>query len=96
MLPSYHIRVFGTFINGIYMISVTDNGPGFRAEAIELIMSKIQEIDETGLLPSLEIKGMGLLNIYLRYKILYGANVIFQLNNNEGGGARITIGGRYP
>ena len=96
MLPPYHIRVFGTFVNGIYTISVTDNGPGFRAEAIALIMSNIQEIDETGLLPSLEIKGMGLLNIYLRYKILYGANVVFQLNNNEGGGARITIGGRYP
>lgn len=96
MLPPYHIRVFGTFINGIYTISVTDNGPGFKAEAIELIMSKIREIDETGLLPSLEIKGMGLLNIYLRYKILYGADVVFQLNNNEGGGARITIGGRYP
>jgi len=58
-------------------------------------MSKIREIDETGLLPSLEIKGMGLLNIYLRYKILYGDDVIFQLNNNEGGGARITIGGRH-
>ncbi len=96
MLPPYQIRVFGTFINGIYTISVTDNGPGFRAEAIALIMSKIQEIDETGLLPSLEINGMGLLNIYLRYKILYGADVVFQLNNNEGGGARITIGGRYP
>lgn len=95
MLPPYHIHVFGTFINGIYTISVTDNGPGFRTEAIELIMQKIREIDETGLLPSLEIKGMGLLNIYLRYKILYGDDVIFQINNNEGGGARITIGGRY-
>lgn len=96
MLPPYQIRVFGTFINGIYTISVTDNGPGFKAEAIALIMNKIHEIDETGLLPSLEIKGMGLLNIYLRYKILYGADVVFQLDNNEGGGARITIGGRYP
>lgn len=95
ILPPYHIHVFGTLINGIYTISVTDNGPGFRAEAIELIMSKIREIDETGLLPSLEIKGMGLLNIYLRYKILYGDDVIFQINNNEGGGARITIGGRF-
>jgi len=38
---------------------------------------------------------MGLLNIYLRFKILYGSDVVFQLSNNEDGGASITIGGKY-
>jgi hypothetical protein len=38
---------------------------------------------------------MGLLNIYLRFKILYGEDVVFQLKNKEDGGASITIGGRY-
>lgn len=95
MLPPYHIHVFGTCNNGIYTITATDNGPGFKEEALAMLSEKIREIDETGLLPSLEIKGMGLLNIYLRFKIRYGSDVIFRLDNKAGGGASITIGGRY-
>lgn len=95
MLPPYHIRVSGQRSGDDYTITATDNGPGFTKESIQLITQKIREIDETGLLPSLEIKGMGLLNIYLRFKILYGKDVVFQLKNKEDGGASITIGGRY-
>ena len=95
ILPPYHIHVFGTAQDGIYTITVTDNGPGFNAESLLLLSQKVREIDETGLLPSLEIKGMGLLNIYLRFKILYGSDVVFQLKNKDDGGASITIGGRY-
>ena len=95
MLPPYHIHVFGTCNNGIYTITVTDNGPGFKEEALAMLSEKIREIDETGLLPSLEIKGMGLLNIYLRFKIRYGSDVVFRLDNKAGGGASITIGGRF-
>jgi two-component system, sensor histidine kinase YesM len=96
MLPPYHLHVFGAFQDGIYTITATDNGPGFNARALALLSQKIQEIDQTGLLPSLEIKGMGLLNIYLRFKILYGDDVVFKICNKEGGGASISIGGRYP
>ncbi|MCE5187696.1 MAG: histidine kinase [Eubacteriales bacterium] len=95
MLPPYHIHVSGAMAHGRYTITATDNGPGFTEEAIALIQEKILEIDETGLLPSLEIKGMGLLNIYLRFKILYDSDVIFRIINKENGGASITIGGRY-
>ncbi len=94
MLPPYHIRVSGQRSGDGYTITATDNGPGFTKESIQLITQKIREIDETGLLPSLEIKGMGLLNIYLRFKILYGKDVVFHLKNKEDGGASITIGGR--
>jgi sensor histidine kinase YesM len=95
MLPPYHIHVFGATQNGAYTITATDNGPGFTEESLALLTEKIHKIDETGLLPSLEIKGMGLLNIYLRFKILYGNDVIFQIKNKDGGGASITIGGHY-
>lgn len=92
-LPPYRIRISGAQENGAYTITVTDNGPGFSEEALALIAQKIREIDETGLLPSLEIKGMGLMNIYLRFKILYGSGVVFKIQNLEGGGTSITIGG---
>ncbi len=57
--------------------------------------SKIKEIDSTGLLPSLEIKGMGLLNIYLRFTLLYGSGAVFKIENIPDSGASITVGGPY-
>ena len=95
-LPPYYLHVSGTYDDGIFTITATDNGPGFQEDALRLLYAKVREIDETGLLPSLEIKGMGLLNIYLRFKILYGDDVVFLLCNKQGGGASITIGGRCP
>ena len=93
-LPPYHINIKGRISNNKYLITITDNGPGFSRESLAIIDSKLNEIDSTGLLPSLEIKGMGLLNIYLRFKILYGTDVEFKIENIEGG-ASITIGGIY-
>ena len=60
-----------------------------------MLHQKISEIDKTGLLPSLEINGMGLLNIYIRYRLLHGDRTIFRLENQPGGGAAITIGEVY-
>lgn len=94
-LPPYNIDIKGAVVDGKYYVTVTDNGPGFSPDSLVSIKNKIKEIDSTGLLPSLEIKGMGLLNIYLRLKILYGTSVTFEINNIEGGGASITIGGTY-
>ena len=94
-LPPYYINIKGCIKNGRYLITVTDNGPGFSDDALAVINSKIKEIDATGLLPSLEIKGMGLLNIYLRFKLLYVTDIVFNIKNNENGGASITLGGSY-
>jgi sensor histidine kinase YesM len=93
-LPPYHISIKGSISNGNYIITVTDNGPGFSPESLTAINSKIAEIDSTGLLPSLEIKGMWLLNIYLRFKILYASGVTFKIENTPGC-TSITVGGPF-
>ena len=94
-LPPYHIGIKGRIRNGRYLITVTDNGPGFSPKSLSDINKKMEEIGTSGLLPSLEIKGMGLLNIYLRFKILYGSDIVFKIENNKDGGASITVGGPY-
>lgn len=91
--PPWHIIIRGFMIDNTYYISVIDNGPGFDQDIIHDIEAKIQQIDESGLLPSLEIKGMGLMNIYIRLKIVNSKDITFKLENLVGGGASITIGG---
>ena len=92
-MPTYHIAISGAIYGNHYEITVTDNGPGFSSDILVDIDDKIKRIDSTGLLPSLEINGMGLLNVYLRYRILFGENTIFKIENNTNGGAKVTIGG---
>ena len=95
MLPPWHIHIKGEIHEGLYEIKVSDNGPGFSDQALFTINSKIREIDETGLLPSLEITGMGLLNVYLRFKLLHDTKSIFKIENGSNKGTSVTIGGSY-
>ena len=83
-------------MTGIYWeISVKDNGTGFSTEDLKEINEKIASINETDLLPDLEINGMGLMNIYIRFKTLYHGKHIFRISNNAEGGALVTIGGEF-
>ncbi len=91
--PPWNIHIDGR-LTGIYWeISVRDNGNGFSAQDLEEINKKIEYIDRTDLLPSLEINGMGLMNIYIRFKTLYHGKHIFRVSNYATGGALVTIGG---
>ena len=82
-------------VTGIYWeISVKDNGKGFTEEDIKEINDKIDYINKTDLLPDLEINGMGLMNIYIRFKTLYHGKHIFRVSNVADGGALVTIGGQ--
>jgi len=92
--PPYHIDIKACMEDETFRISVSDNGPGFSEQALLTIQSKIEEIETTGLMPSLEIEGMGLLNVYIRLKLLYSGRPIFEIQNLECG-ACITIGERH-
>ncbi|MBR4169108.1 MAG: histidine kinase [Lachnospiraceae bacterium] len=81
-------------MTGIYWeITVKDNGPGFLEDDLKEINDKIAYINQTDLLPGLEINGMGLMNIYIRFKTLYHGKHIFRVSNYAEGGALVTIGG---
>lgn len=76
-----------------WRVAVQDNGPGFSREKLAEIRQRITAINEDDLHPRLEPGGMGLLNIYIRLKLVYQQQVIFQLVNCDEGGACVTIGG---
>lgn len=91
--PPWEIVVKGKITKSYWEISIADNGAGFDEEDIRILNEKIAYINETNLLPSLEINGMGLMNIYIRFKIFYNGKHIFRLSNGANKGALVTIGG---
>lgn len=91
--PPWKIVMKGTMTNSYWEIAISDNGTGFSQSEIDDLNKKIEEINRTGLLPNLEIRGMGLMNIYIRFKILYKGSHIFRISNLAAGGALLTIGG---
>lgn len=92
--PPWRITICGTITSTYWELSISDNGSGFSEAEIEALNKKIDEINKTGLLPNLEISGMGLMNIYIRFKLLYKGSHIFRISNLAKGGALVTIGGK--
>ena len=91
--PPWKVSIRGTITKTHWELAISDNGKGFSDSEIEDLNQKIDVINKTGLLPNLEISGMGLMNIYIRFKILYKGSHIFRINNLALGGAQLTIGG---
>ena len=91
--PPWDVRICGLKTDTHWQVSVRDNGTGFDPDKIKAIRETIGEIDRNGLLPSLELEGMGMLNIYIRLKMSYKDQMIFEIESNASGGAAITIGG---
>lgn len=89
----WHISITGKLTDTYWEITIMDNGPGFDTAELDLLQEKFAEIDKTGVLPNLEINGMGLMNIYIRFKLLFEGKYIFRLSNRQPNGAVVTIGG---
>ncbi|WP_070000410.1 sensor histidine kinase [Cellulosilyticum sp. I15G10I2] len=91
--PPWQIHITGFIDGNAWKVSVLDTGPGFSQEKLLDIGQKIDHVNATNLLPSLELNGMGLMNIYIRFKILYPNDIIFKLDNVHPHGAHVTLGG---
>jgi two-component system sensor histidine kinase YesM len=79
--------------DGFWYIEVKDNGSGFdediRGELEQKMAAITHSVKEGNL--RFDIGGMGLLNMYARFLIIFGENVVFTLANHEHG-AMVTIG----
>jgi two-component system sensor histidine kinase YesM len=81
--------------NGRWYIEVTDNGSGFGGETLAKLEQKMRDIrlrvKNGNRNLEIDIGGMGLLNIYARFYIIFGDNTIFKITNLEKG-ALIAVG----
>ncbi len=93
-IPLWQIDITSKVTDTYWTISVADSGPGFSNEALNLINKRIEEANTHIGMPDLEIDGMGLLNVYSRWKLYCKTDFIFTYTNKESGGSIVTIG-RY-
>ncbi|MEZ0537483.1 sensor histidine kinase [Caldicellulosiruptoraceae bacterium PP1] len=94
-LPPWEIKIIGNLNDNIWTITIYDNGVGFSNQALNTIQEFMQKFNNLDSIPDLKIEGMGILNIYIRLKLIYKDNIIFNIKNNDNSGACITIGGPY-
>lgn len=85
------ICVSATQEGELAVIRIEDSGPGFDPETLEQLRHGIQDVASTGLLPSLEVHGMGILNVFLRIRLIFGGRADLLLYNREQGGAGAAI-----
>ncbi len=88
----WHICIHGYIQDDNWFIEVKDSGPGFDKDVDKHLRHQMDIILETGVLPSLKIEGMGILNIFIRLYLLDGITFLFDFGNNEEGGAFVKIG----
>jgi two-component system, sensor histidine kinase YesM len=91
--PPWIIQIDGKITGNSWEVTIQDNGPGFDDKFIYPLMEKLNALDLLNTVPNLKLDGMGLQNIYIRLKLLYGENSVFQLKNLPDGGAMVIIGG---
>ncbi len=80
---------------GGWSLKVEDNGPGFTQEALEKVRRQFEECDRSLMrhqdVINTKIGNLGLSNIYVRGRILYGRRFRMQVGNRENGGGCINI-----
>ena len=91
--PPWRITVTGTRVDGRWTLTVSDTGPGFSPAALEILGQKLARPAGTVAPEVLGLDGMGLLNIYGRLTLYYGADAVFAYGNHPDGGAYVTLGG---
>jgi sensor histidine kinase YesM len=92
--PPWRVKVFACREGNAWSVTVADNGGGFAAGALEAATQRAESFATRPqeLIGSFKIGGMGLANILSRFKLRYGAGMIFKAERNKGITV-VTIGG---
>lgn len=80
--PPWHLTITSEVKNNRWILKVQDNGGNLMDDKKQELMNLYKNLDMNEELKSMQIGGMGLKNVYLRLKLLYGDNAIFEIENS--------------
>jgi two-component system, sensor histidine kinase YesM len=92
--PPWFIKIESEVNEKFWAIHVSDSGNGFTAETLLLIKERMKQADASIGMPETQIDGMGMINVYSRWKLFCGNDYIFEFGNKDNGGSFVTIGKR--
>ena len=91
--PPWYLKISSNIKDEKWIIRIEDNGGCLSNDKRGELLSKFYTLDKNKELKSLKIGGMGLKNIYLRLKLIYGDESIFYIDNSTYGKTVFIIGG---
>ena len=95
-VPPWDLKITGVMEDDRWYFTVEDSGDGFSQESLDSLTMQINEINQanSAKLTPQRIGGMGLINVYLRWKLYCHGSEIFEFGNNADGHAYVIIGRR--
>ena len=91
--PPWYLKISTNIDNEKWIIHIEDNGGCLSNKKRDELLSNFNNLDINKELYSLKIGGMGLKNVYLRLKLLYADESIFDIDNSIYGKTVFIIGG---
>ncbi|MEG1847170.1 MAG: histidine kinase [Lachnospiraceae bacterium] len=91
-LPPWNIKIYSTITETEWTISILDSGNGFTDKALDNIQTHITNSQNQNGIPDIQIDGLGILNVYSRWKLYCGEEMIFSVGNTADGHGIVTIG----
>lgn len=96
MKTARKIIIEGSVAAERFVVEIRDNGSGIEEDRVREIKSRLAEYETAmreGRMNGLNVGGLGLANIYIRLKLLYGDKAVFDIRNHPDGGVAVSIGG---
>lgn len=90
--PPWNLSIRSVITETSWRIEVEDSGTGFSEDALGMIRERIRIADEQPGLPEMNIDGLGLLNVYIRWHLHCGAQILFEYGNTNEHHGIVTIG----
>lgn len=91
--PPWKLLITSEIKDNFWLLKVEDNGGTLTNDKKQELMTLYQNLDMNKELKSMQIGGMGLKNVYLRLKLLYGNDAVFEINNTCPGKTIFILGG---
>lgn len=93
VFPPWKLSISSYTKDDHWFVQIEDNGGTLSEEKKQDILKAYKSLDMNKELKSLQIGGMGLKNVYLRLKLLYGSEAIFEINLTPRNTTSFLVGG---
>lgn len=91
--PPWHLKISATLKNGHWTIRIADNAGILDTKKASKLMEDFEALSPLHELGTMEIGGMGLKNVQLRLKLLYGDDAVFRIETYQHEETAFVIGG---